>query len=231
MIHSSKLETDPCAAARTATSEGDANMMISKRIIGRIATAGILATGMALAGCSSTGKADESETPATDVLEADEGVMEDAVNDQGSGAGMANPMKDATSASEAGQGAGIGAFSVPASVTAGGSTIANPVFSYMEGLAEASYDNGTTEVVIRKGVENERTMSVSGDYNGYEQSWIIESSGRIISCNGHEKGKISLAEWNDDASGCSFSVGCYGSDDQPVAMSEDELLSIAPSIQ
>jgi hypothetical protein len=100
----------------------------------------------------------------------------------------------------------------------------------MEGIAEASYDDGTTEVVIRKGVENEHTMSVSGDYNGYEQSWMIEDAGRVISCNGHEKGKISLAEWNDDDSDCSFSVGCYGPDGQPVAMSETEFLSIAASV-
>lgn len=204
------------------------------RAMGRFALIGAVASGVALTGCAGNGGGEdqgatvENVTVDSDTVDVDEGVMEDSVDTEANADAQSQWQEDG-SATEAGQGAGLDGFSVPASVTVGGVSIGNARFSHMPDIAEATYEVDGTKVVIRKGRPNEFSMSVSGDYNGYDMAWGLDCNGRFVNCSGKTRGEVILADWKDEGTGISYSVASYGTDgDAP--MTEDELRAIVMGI-
>lgn len=180
-----------------------------------------LASGIALAGCSSG----IQTTTSTD--EDAGGMPKDlVVYDK-----VANPITEVGTAQEAAEGAGLDTFEVPDSVTVDGKTISSPKFMFIDtDIAEALYEGDDGRVVIRKGHPLKGEDSIAGDYGTYEEHWILDADGREVTCNGHEEGKALLVEWKD-ADGVSFSIASYADDyDTDIPMTDANVTDIVKGI-
>ena len=134
----------------------------------------------------------------------------------------------AANADEAAKGAGVGSFNAANEVTAGGNTFKNPVFSYMKGIAQATYEAPASAVEVRKGFGAAGTY-VPGDKRDYAAQWTQNFKGLTINCYGDAEGKASLAEWYIDNT--AFTVQYLGYGGENPSMSADEVQSFVAGLQ
>jgi hypothetical protein len=112
---------------------------------------------------------------------------------------MANPWSDATTAQAAADGAGVGEFVVPvdAEITLGPLNMVT--YRYMKGIAQADVEFPAVSMTIRKGVGSDGD-DISGDYNGYANTWTQDIGGIQVKCAGNRKGESTKTTWrNGDA--------------------------------
>ena len=138
-------------------------------------------------------------------------------------ADMKNPWTTTKSGAEAAAGAGLDRFDIMDSATAGGQTLGNPEFSYISGIAQASYNAGSIRIVVRKG-SGVSGADLHGNYNSYAELWAQNFKGLTIKCQGDEQGQAKLIEWS--FGGNNFSCSIDGA-----AMSADEVSSLVAGIQ
>ena len=156
---------------------------------------------LALAACSGDGAAGASAaneaSASQENAQANTGAEADAGGEEGAEVGIANPWSDVASAEEAAAGAGIDAFEVADSYTVGDLAFTINRFSCMQDLAEADYDGGASELVVRKGrgmAEDE----VHGDYNDYGSTWSDAAREVTVTCRGFEPEIANLITWTSD---------------------------------
>lgn len=184
-------------------------MMTRRTFIPAFATAAAFALVFSLAACTNPAPAPEPE--------GSEGGSEVMV-------GMANPWSEAATAEEAGEGAGLDEFPAPDEFTIGGVVFGDPVFSYMDGIAQAAYtDEAGNDLILRKGTIKD-AVELSGDYNDYAYEWIeefdTESVGVInVTQFGNDFERPGLVYWHTDNFG--YTVSIYGADDTPLSMGSD----------
>ena len=107
---------------------------------------------------------------------------------------LANPWSEAADPEEAARGAVLDRFVLPEVIDCTAFLPEQRSLSYMDGLAQAVYDNGADRMVIRKGAGS---MDVSGDYNDYPESSELNFKGLVIRCAGAD-GQIRLVRWESD---------------------------------
>lgn len=144
--------------------------------------------------------------------------------DGGAAPGAPNPWTAAASAEEAAQGAVLDSFVPPEVISCAAFLPEHCAFSYMDGVAEAMYDNGLDCLVIRKG---QGSTDVSGDYNDYPETKELELKGLTIRCSGAD-GQIRLVRWEFD--GNSYSLSFNAGDMSRPGLTEDQVASLVEQI-
>ena len=146
-------------------------------------------------------------------------------HDGGAVPGMPNPWSEAADPEAAAQGAVLNCFVLPEYIGCADYLPEHRILSYMDGLAQAVYDNGTDRLVIRKG---SGSTDVSGDYNDYPETGEIVFKGLHISCSGAD-GQIRLARW--EFGGNSYSLSFNAGDYTRPGLTEDQVTSLVNQIQ
>lgn len=204
---------------------GEANMTVIRHAT-RIALAGVLVTGILLAGCATddgTPADNMTDDTKTEQTEPASGGSNDTSEEPI--AGMVNPWSETETAEEAGEGAGIGTFSVPDEVKCGKQMFDKPTFTYMTGIAQATYERPDAEITVRKGTKS--GIELTGDWTEYEKSWDIMTGDIIIKCHGHKDGDIILAEWGDGTpDNVHFCILTQGFGDEDIHLTTDELTAL-----
>ena len=145
-------------------------------------------------------------------------------HDGGAGLGMPNPWSEAATPEEAAQGAVLDRFVLPETIGFAAFAPEQRTLSYMDGLAEAVYDNGADRLVIRKGTGS---LDVSGDYNTYPENRTLTADGRELRCSGAD-GQIRLVRWEGE--GCSYSASFNADDTSRPGMTEEQVKALTALI-
>lgn len=149
------------------------------------------------------------------------------VDKTGWGAGMANPWTEAASAEQAAQNAGIDSFTLPDSIDLAGQTFSNASFISMSGMAEATLDGPTAQLVIRKGGQSEEP-DISGDYNEYAAEWTQMVDGLRVTCYGAQEDAAAKLIWSSDI--YAFSAVYYPLDPDGSGLSTDDVNALVSAV-
>ena len=112
---------------------------------------------------------------------------------------IANPWKDAASAEEAAKGAGLDSFALPQGEVANMGAPYEITYRYMDGMAEARFDFGASQVTARTAkIGPEDSFDISGDYNTYAYEWTETIANSPIACAGNREGDSIKTYWGED---------------------------------
>ena len=142
--------------------------------------------------------------------------------------GIANPWTDVKSAQEAGTGAGLDGFSVMDPVNVAGMTMPVQSYTYMKGIAQATYEQDDKQLTIRKGT-GLSAEELAGDYNEYAYTWKQNIKGLEVTCMGAEQGKAQHVEWALEKDG--YAILCYAPDGKEFSLDEGDVQSLIMGIQ
>lgn len=202
--------------------------MLGKRVT-RVIIAGLGITGILLAGCVAGGGAKPDDSAEKMPAAAADGAAEEGIGEgAGAVADMADPWGDAADAEAAAKGAGLAGFSVPDKVVVGANEVGSPSFSYMDGVAQATYEAPAWHLVIRKGADGALAADIPGDRRAHARTWDVAEGGLTIACAGDEVGRALLAEWQGEDGPLSIESVAMGGGEVP--MSDDEVVAIARAV-
>ncbi len=141
---------------------------------------------------------------------------------------IANPWKDAATAQEAGEGAGLEGFSTMDKVNVAGDTMSVKSYTYTDGIAQALYEQDDKQLTVRKG-KGMNTTELAGDYNTYASTWTQNVKGLNVTCMGAEEGKAQHVEWtlDDDV----YAILCSAPDGKDFSLDEGDIQSLVMGIQ
>lgn len=199
-----------CTPAGSATSEAASTAE---------SVASAESTAESVAGAESTSEAASTDAPAESSASGEETEV-------------VNPWHQASTAGEAAQGAGVDGFEIMDSVDVSGVGFETPVFFYMDGVAQVTYNSekadGTT-LVIRKSNKFSGKEALAGDYNADTETWTQDHKGLDITCYGSAQDQARLIMWQVDLD--SFSAAIYGGSDAAMTMSPDDVASLVEGVQ
>lgn len=193
----------------------------TRKWMGLIAVAMLIALIAVLAGCSSSGSASsegasassEAASASSEAASAEaESAAEEAASSEA--AEIANPWSDAASAEEAAKGAGLDAFPLPEGEIADLGEPFEITYSYMEGMAQARYEFPASAVTVRTAALAEGDLfDISGDYNTYANEWTEHISNVPVACAGNREGESIKTYWGDEGIAHSLVAEGLGGDD------------------
>lgn len=196
-----------------------------KKLIAAMCAAACFA--LVLAGCSSGGAASSSSAADSSSATASANASES----EGS-TGLANPWSGASSAADAGKGAGVGTFTSPVGLDISLGTIKADwaSYSYMDGVAEARCPAGAVEMTVRKGQASKaQDGDISGDYNQYAYTWERDIEGVHVICSGNRDGEATKTIW--ESNGYCYCILAYGAGgDDNYGLPADDLAIMVPAI-
>ena len=150
---------------------------------------------LALTGCAGASNTASSRSDASDVSTS-EAAAEASSEASEASVGIANPWSDVETAQAAAEAAGFDSFTVPETYTIRDLPFTATRYSCMKDLAEAYYEGGASELLIRKGhgmTEDE----VHGDYTEYSSTWADTVDGISVTCRGLEPEIANLITWTN----------------------------------
>ena len=144
---------------------------------------------------------------------------------------IANPWSTVDTLEAAAEGAGLDGFSIPEGAEISLGAVELKEARFMEGLAEAYVAFPAVDMTIRKGKADVATDGdISGDYNGYENTWTQNIKGLEVTCFGNREGEATKTIWQVDDT-C-YSITAYGmGGDTDYGLSPDDLNSLINGIQ
>ena len=146
-------------------------------------------------------------------------------HDGGDAPEIPSAWSEAATPEEAADGAVLDGFVLPEVIGCADFLPEHRLLSYMDGLVQAVYDNGTDHMVIRKGTGS---ADVSGDYNSYPETREVVFKGLTIRCFGSD-GQIRLARW--ESGGNSYSLAFNAGDTARPGLTEDQVTSLVSQIR
>ena len=184
----------------------------------------MLAMAMVFAGCgdkSSEEAQAETETTAeeTQATEAeDEGTIP-----------APEEWTSAATAEEAAEAAALDVFDVPDECSVGDIAYSNPAYSYLDKVAQASYETGASMLYIRKANGVYGAPLTDRDLGEFSQKWTQNFKGLEVECYGFEKDKAIVVTWTleEDA----YAITSQGLGGEEVPMDADDIASLLASIQ
>ena len=188
------------------------------RKIAAFAAAAILA--FALAGCGSS-SASSSAASSSAASASSSSAASQAVTTV--------KMTEVKTADEAAKGAGIEKFGVFETITLDGKDFKDPKFAYGDGAAQATYDNGTVALVLRK-ADGKHTAPLSDrDKTSFAQTWSKNYDGLDVTCYGAAKGAATVINWADGTQ--EFGVTYQGQGSEDVSLDSDEVAEIVKAVK
>ena len=104
--------------------------------------------------------------------------------------------KEAATAEEAAEGAGLGSFKVPDGVETTMGTVVPLSYSYIDGVADADISVDNVDLHFRKGLASEYD-DVSFEKTIYFHDWTREVGGTPVKCYGNRDGEATKTVWTD----------------------------------
>ena len=200
------------------------------RKIAAFAAAAILA--FALAGCGSS-SASSSAASSSEASASSSAASSSAASASSSSAASQAvttvKMTEVKTADEAAKGAGIEKFGVFETITLDGKDFKDPKFAYGDGAAQATYDNGTVALVLRK-ADGKHTAPLSDrDKTSFAQTWSKNYDGLDVTCYGAAKGAATVINWADGTQ--EFGVTYQGQGSEDVSLDSDEVAEIVKAVK
>ena len=200
------------------------------RKIAAFAAAAILA--FALAGCGSS-SASSSAASSSEASASSSAASSSAASASSSSAASQAvttvKMTEVKTADEAAKGAGIEKFGVFETITLDGKDFKDPKFAYGDGAAQATYDNGTVALVLRK-ADGKHTAPLSDrDKTSFDQTWSKNYDGLDVTCYGAAKGAATVINWADGTQ--EFGVTYQGQGSEDVSLDSDEVAEIVKAVK
>ena len=136
---------------------------------------------------------------------------------------------DAKDADEAAKGAKLEKFGVFKMVTFNDTTYVNPKFSYADGVAQAKYDAGATELVVRKGGADRKAPLSDRDKTSFAATWTKVFDGVEVHLYGPEKDKAVVMDWIED--NCGYGVTYQGTGGEEVTLDNQDVTALVSAIR
>lgn len=179
---------------------------------------------LALTGCSSSSKTEETQTTEPEVVEETTQEEEEVVDE-----GPTIEWVDVSSAEDAAKGAGFDKFGVIKEFTIGDLDFKDPSFAYAGGVAQATYDQPACAIFLRKGVGSYSTPLSDRNLDEFTAKWFKVDNGVTINCYGVARGAATVATWTDGDQ--SYALTFQGLGGEEMSMTEDELVTVVRGIQ
>ena len=112
-----------------------------------------------------------------------------------------DPWTKVSSAAEAAKGAGnMEDFEVPQQLKINDLTFSDPAFSYLDGVAQASYESGAIGIYVRKACGIYGGPMTDRDLKSFPQHWtqqVGDDADDVVDCYGMEKDSAIVIQWGD----------------------------------
>ena len=112
-----------------------------------------------------------------------------------------DPWTKVSSAAEAAKGAGnMEDFEVPQQLKINDLTFSDPAFSYLDGVAQASYESGAIGIYVRKACGIYGGPMTDRDLDSFPEHWIQkvgDDGDDTVDCYGMEKDSAIVIQWGD----------------------------------
>jgi len=114
-----------------------------------------------------------------------------------------DPWTKVSSAAEAAKGAGnMEDFEVPQQLKINDLTFSDPAFSYLDGVAQASYESGAIGIYVRKACGIYGGPMTDRDPGEFPQHWTQQTgddTDDVVECYGMKKDSAIVIQWGDEA--------------------------------
>ena len=112
-----------------------------------------------------------------------------------------DPWEKVSSAAEAAKGAGnMEDFEVPQQLKINDLTFSDPTFSYLDGVAQATYESGAIGIYVRKASGIYGGPMTDRDLESFPQHWtqqVGDDADDVVECYGMEKDSAIVIQWGD----------------------------------
>ena len=112
-----------------------------------------------------------------------------------------DPWTKVSSAAEAAKGAGMEDFEVPQQLQINDLTFSDPAFSYLDKVAQASYEEGAIGIYVRKASGIYGGPMTDRDLESFPQHWtqqVGDDADDVVDCYGMEKDSAIVIQWGDE---------------------------------
>lgn len=216
-----------------------------RKTIQAVALTGLLVSGMALAGCARTsGDAVTGSATATDTTVADDKTeATDSTASEDEATKTTEGWFPVPSAEKAMSSASLsGDFVVPEKLVAHSIDFEAPHFSYVSGIARASYESPAAMVEVRKGIGPAGTV-LPDDGTGmmgeeFAESWEVVTGDVTVTCHGEKKGETLFAQWygtkddpEQDGENPAYSLRALGLGGEDIPMTDEEVKDLVAAVK
>ena len=111
-----------------------------------------------------------------------------------------DPWTKVSSAAEAAKGAGMEDFEVPPQLQINDLTFSDPAFSYLDGVAQASYESGAIGIYVREASGIYGGPMTDRDLDSFPEHWtqqVGDDADDVVDCYGMEKDSAIVIQWGD----------------------------------
>ncbi len=111
-----------------------------------------------------------------------------------------DPWTKVSSAAEAAKGAGMEDFEVPPQLQINDLTFSDPAFSYLDGVAQASYESGAIGIYVREASGIYGGPMTDRDLKSFPEHWtqqVGDDADDVVDCYGMEKDSAIVIQWGD----------------------------------
>ena len=194
------------------------------RKIAAVAAAAVLA--FALAGCGSQAASSSSASSSSaSASEAASSSSSSAVSQTASTV----KFTEVKSADEAAKGAKISKFGVFDKITLDGAEFKNPKFGYADGVAQATYESGAIDLIVRKADGKHTAPLTDRDKTQFANTWTKSYEGLDVACYGAAKGAATVINWTDGTA--EYGVTYQGLGGEEVTLDSDEVGAIVKAMK
>lgn len=182
-----------------------------------LAVSAVLA--LAFAGCSAPSEPSSSSSePEVSSSSSTVSQVEDTIE-----------WADAKSAEKAAKGAKIKKFGAPSKLTVDDKTFKDPSFAYAEGVAQATYENGATGLIVRKADGKHEAPLTDRDKTEFAHKWSKSYDGLDATLYGPQKGAVVVVTWSDGTA--EYGVTYQGLGGEEVTMDSDDVSTIVKALK
>lgn len=171
---------------------------------------------LALVGC---GGANEAATKTEEKAEEKTEQVEQAEQQD-----EAISWTDAASAEEAAKGAGFATFGVPASFTLGDVTFENPTFAYADGVAQATYEQPATMIVIRKADGEHSAPMTDRELVEFANKSTVSLADLDVALYGAQRDTATVLTWTDGTKEFGVTFQGLGGEEMAFTVEESEYI-------
>ena len=178
----------------------------------------------AMVGCGGSNESAQQKETTTQ----QETKPETTTEAQSADAGTTTSWTTAASAEEAAKAAGLTLFGVPATLELNDMSYANPTFAQAGGVAQATYETGATQLVLRKGASGHTAAMSDRAATEFASTWQQDVDGIAVTLLGAQQGQATVLTWTDG--GAEYGVTWQGLGGDEMAMSDDQVATVVRAV-
>lgn len=182
-----------------------------------------LAMALALAGCVTNVTTGSKSTMAA----SDTSASSSSSSSSSSSAQV--KWTDAISGAAAAEGAGISTFGMPDRTVIADIVFTNPSYSYTTGVAQAKYETGAAELIVRKADGTHTAPLTDRDTAEFKATWSKTYEGFEVTCYGAARGASTYVTWKDGSKEYGVTLQGLGGDE--LSMDDEDVSDIVRAIK